>query len=651
MLKRTHGQFINSLKAVNPDIDVLGRYTKSTERVLAHCKKCGYEWSPVAAELSRGRGCPRCKGKLKITTEDFVSRMRSINRDIEIMGEYISSTVKIECRCRICGKVWSAVPGSLLQGHGCPKCAREKCANRRRKTHEQFVADLSVVNPSIEVIGRYQNSASPINVRCKVCGYEWSPIARSIVNTGQGCPECSRKNSAIKRTKTTEVFVAEMKAINPNIEIKGDYKTSKTKIQCHCLLCDNTWSAAPGNLLNGYGCPRCARTGTSFIEQFLCVFLETVLVDEEVLSRDKTSIGRELDIVLPSFNLAIEVGSWYWHKNRLRSDREKQALCEKMGIDLITIYDSYPAEEHHNLPMGTITFPYPLDSGSGYEPSKELACSLAKRLGVDLPSDFDWNEIRDKASRRALPRNTEQFIEEIRHINPGIEILGKYTGSHSRIKCNCKVCKNIWNPTAGQLLAGQGCPICGHRRAAMQAAESRRKTPEQYEKEFKERNPSLILMNTYSGSLDPVKVKCMQCGHEWSPRAESVIRGNGCPICADNAKRKTQDGFLEELSAVNNQVEILGSYSKNSTPIKTRCKRCGHIWHPKPVKLLAGQGCPKCAGKMKRTVRCIETGEIFESFSAAAKANNLSSGDTISAVCKGKRKTAGGYTWELVDMA
>lgn len=649
MLKRTHGQFINSLKAVNPDIDVLGRYTKSTERVLVHCKKCGYEWSPVAAELSRGRGCPRCKGKLKITTEDFVSRMRSINKDIEIMGEYISSTVKIECRCQICGKVWSAVPGSLLQGHGCPECAREKCANRRRKTHEQFVADLSVVNPSIEVIGQYQNSASPINVRCKVCGYEWSPIARSIVNTGQGCPECSRKNGAIKRTKTTEVFVAEMKSINPNIEIKGDYKTSKTKIQCHCLLCDNIWNAAPSNLLNGYGCPRCAKTGTSFMEQFLCVFFETILGDEEVLSRDKSLIGRELDIALPSYAMAIEIGSWYWHKARLRSDCNKQILCEKQGIDLVTIFDSYVEHDSHNLPKGAITYSFPLNNESGYDSLQDLACLLAERISVDIPSDINWEAICDESSRRALPRSTEQFIEEIERINQNVKIFGKYTGVHSRIKCRCKICGNQWEPTAGQLLRGQGCPVCGHRKAVMRAAEYTRKTPKQYEKEFRERNPNLVLLSPYTGSLNPVKVRCAKCGHEWSPRAESVIRGNGCPVCADNAKRKTQEEFLEELSEVNNQVEILGSYIKNSTPIKTKCKRCGHIWHPKPVKLLAGQGCPRCAGKMKRSVRCIETGEIYESFAAAGRALGLSSGDTISAVCKGKRKTAGGFTWELVN--
>lgn len=651
MPKRTHKQFVDSLKDLNPDIDVIGTYTKSSERVFVRCKKCGHEWSPVAAELSRGRGCPRCKGKLRLTTEDFISRMGVVNADIEILGEYVLSNTKIKCRCRICRTEWSAVPSSLLRGHGCPECAKNKQAAKRRKTHERFVAELNIVNANIEVIGKYQSSASPISVRCKVCGHEWAPIASSIVNAGQGCPECSRKNNAIKRTKTTEAFIAEMKAINPNIEIKGDYKTSKSKIQCRCLLCDNTWSAAPGNLLNGYGCPRCARTGTSFIEQFLCVFLETVLVDEEVLSRDKTSIGRELDIVLPSFNLAIEVGSWYWHKNRLRSDREKQALCEKMGIDLITIYDSYPAEEHHNLPMGTITFPYPLDSGSGYEHSKELAFSLAKRLGVDLPSDFDWNEIRDKASRRALPKSSEVFWEEIETINPDIEILGRYAGSHSRIKCKCKICGNEWEPTAHQLLRGQGCPPCGHNKAAKKGATLRRKTAERYAREFQERNPDLVLVGEYVGSLNHIKVRCLKCGHEWSPRAESVIRGNGCPVCADNAKRKTQEEFLEELSSINNRVEIIGSYVKNSTPIKAKCKRCGHIWYPKPVKLLAGRGCPKCAGKMKRPVRCIETGEIFESFSAAAKANNLSSGDTISAVCKGKRTTAGGYTWELVEMA
>lgn len=46
-----------------------------------------------------------------------------------------------------------------------------------------------------------------------------------------------------------------------------------------------------------------------------------------------------------------------------------------------------------------------------------------------------------------------------------------------------------------------------------------------------------------------------------------------------------------------------------------------------------------------KSVRCIETGEVFNSLTAAAAKTGASDAH-ISSVCKGKRQRAGGYTWE-----
>lgn len=49
----------------------------------------------------------------------------------------------------------------------------------------------------------------------------------------------------------------------------------------------------------------------------------------------------------------------------------------------------------------------------------------------------------------------------------------------------------------------------------------------------------------------------------------------------------------------------------------------------------------------KRAVRCIETGEIFDSIIKASEYINLDPAN-IGRCCNGKRKTAGGYHWEFV---
>ena len=52
--------------------------------------------------------------------------------------------------------------------------------------------------------------------------------------------------------------------------------------------------------------------------------------------------------------------------------------------------------------------------------------------------------------------------------------------------------------------------------------------------------------------------------------------------------------------------------------------------------------------KMSKKVICIETGIIYPSMSEASRQTGISSGH-ICSVCKGKRKTAGGFHWELYE--
>ena len=519
----------------------------------------------------------------------------------------------------------------------------------RKKTHQEFVEELESVNPRIEVLGQYINSGSRIAVRCRDCGHEWAPLARSLVNVGQGCPVCRSKQAHLRKRKTTEQFIKELHSVNPTIEVTGEYVTSKHKIECRCLTCGNTWKATPANLKSGYGCPRCARTGTSFMEQFVLVSLERILGSDKVVSRDKSAIGRELDVWVPSEMVAVELGSWFWHKRRLESDIDKARLCEAAGIDLVTVYDCCPDKIQEELPEGALTYPYSLAEEDGHGTLKEIVSGIADRIGTTDLGAIDWDDVAGEASRRNVARSTSEFIDQVSLINPDVEVLGRYVTSRHKTLCRCRVCGHEWETTPAQLLRGQGCPKCRKRESAAKATEKVRVSPETYARVFAERNPSLTLMSPYKGSTARVDVRCYVCGHEWSPRASSVIDGNGCPICADNRRRKTQGQFVEELKAVNPSIEVLGTYSSYHSPIECRCHRCGYTWSPRPSKLLAGRGCPRCSGHLKSAVRCIETGVVYESYNAAARAVGLSEGTPISKACRGLQPTAAGYSWELVE--
>ena len=78
------------------------------------------------------------------------------------------------------------------------------------------------------------------------------------------------------------------------------------------------------------------------MEQLILLSFRKVLGDKCVLSRNKSLIGMELDIVIPEYKLAIEPGNWFLHKRSLKRDTEKRLRCREIGFRLITIYEKYP---------------------------------------------------------------------------------------------------------------------------------------------------------------------------------------------------------------------------------------------------------------------------------------------------------------------
>ena len=73
------------------------------------------------------KGIARSKGKTHLkNTKEVVQQLLVINPEIEVLGEYTRSKEPMQVRYRVCRYEWSPQAGSSLQGHGCPKCAKEK---------------------------------------------------------------------------------------------------------------------------------------------------------------------------------------------------------------------------------------------------------------------------------------------------------------------------------------------------------------------------------------------------------------------------------------------------------------------------------------------------------------------------------------------
>lgn len=196
--------------------------------------------------------------------EAFIKDLSIVSPEIEPLEEYKGTNTPILVHSKECGhSAWRARPYTLLKGIGCPICGREKAAKTRVRTNVEFVDELYTINSNVKVISDYKAINKRVEVRCVICGHEWSPVAYSLLS-GKGCPHCSAIEGAKKRAgrlaaKSNDQFIEEMSTINPAIEIIGGYINNKTKILARCLVCGNEWSVVPASLLNGHGCPVCAR--------------------------------------------------------------------------------------------------------------------------------------------------------------------------------------------------------------------------------------------------------------------------------------------------------------------------------------------------------------------------------------------------------
>lgn len=395
-----------------------------------------------------------------------------------------------------------------------------------QKTHEQFTKELKEKNNKVTLIGRYTKATDYVLVKCNRCGYEWKTKAYSLLY-GRACPKCKtirgiENNKGKTRKKTHEEFTKELKKIDDSIIIKSKYIGHHDFLKCVCNRCGNIWEAKAYSLLQGHGCPRCAKSGTSFMEQFIRLAFIKKLSEIDVISRDRKTIGMELDILIPKLNIAIEPGNWFLHKKSILRDSKKRNKCAEKGIKLITIYDKFPVNEDKPFLDNCIVFNEDYNKADHSEIIK-----LVKELFSmsKLKCDFsknEWNEIETKAYELSKSKTHEQFVDEMNKIHPEITVIDRYENSNKRIKVRCNKCGYEWNGVPSNMLSGDGCRKCGTIKAHQKFINGDRII----KNELKKKNPNVEVIGKYTGRHNPIKVKCRICGYEWEPVYSSLLRGS-----------------------------------------------------------------------------------------------------------------------------
>ena len=201
----------------------------------------------------------------------------------------------------------------------------------------------------------------------------------------------------------------------------------------------------------------------------------------------------------------------------------------------------------------------------------------------------------------------EEYVAEVAAVNPDIEIIGTYVNNSTNIIHRCKIDGYEWNVRPVNILNGKGCPICGG---------NKRKTHEEYVEQVAFLNPNIEIIEVYNGAHTKILHKCKIDGYEWAARPANILSGKGCPRCAKN-ERYGHDGYVNRILEINPNIEVIGHYIDNNTPILHRCKIDGYEWTAIPNHILKGQGCHRCNGVERYTQkeyvkRVFETNQNIE---------------------------------------
>ena len=170
----------------------------------------------------------------------------------------------------------------------------------------------------------------------------------------------------------------------------------------------------------------------------------------------------------------------------------------------------------------------------------ECLCTIHDEYFFSLPTHLlqgkcGCPQCKSNKISQSNKKSHEEFINSVTIKNPDIEVLGPYNGMHKKIEVKCRKCGFIWNPLAGSIFGGTGCPKCF----------GKYKTTEEFKSEINRINKDIDITGEYIDSKTKISCKCKICNHEWYALPGN-LHYSGCPCCCVSRGEKRIMNFLDD---------------------------------------------------------------------------------------------------------
>jgi len=256
---------------------------------------------------------------------------------------YYNATKCVKIICKLHG-IFEISPKTHLKGVGCALCKKQQ---RQKRWYDLVMKQASkLCNKKYDYklisLEDCKNIKSKIKIICPDHGV-FSPQIGSYLR-GVSCYFCKCLKSGIKKSnKNLNRYLRKTKKIHSN---KYDYSLVNTfglenyiKIICpeHGVFVQNLKYH-----MRGHGCPRC--TKYKFVSEKEKIVRSFIIenCNQDIVTKNRSAIGQELDIFISIRNLAFEYNGLYWHCEEIREKDYhliKTKMCEEKNIHLIHIFE------------------------------------------------------------------------------------------------------------------------------------------------------------------------------------------------------------------------------------------------------------------------------------------------------------------------
>ncbi len=337
-------------------------------------------------------------------------------------------------------------------------------------------------------------------------GHPWQDKISSRASSGNRCKVCfPRKQQQVVSSDYN------LKVINP--QLVEEWHPTKNKgldpatisprsgksVWWQCRFCEHEWQAKIDNR-NGKnrGCPKCnAGNSSSFHEQ--CIFFYLSKAFPDCQNRYLLTIDNrkpiEIDVFIPSLNIAIEYDGYFYHKNRIKQDERKNQVLHKRGIKLIRIRENNGDDKM--LPkiqrFDSIEIQCKADDKKSlsnvikeiliyiellrYLEGTDLTF-LIKNVKVNIKDDY--LEILIKAKKNEKERSLGFLFPELasewhKEKNQQLSPWNFTPGSNERVSWTCSTCSRDWDAIISKRVNGQTHPYCsGYKAGPVRSLEKER---------------------------------------------------------------------------------------------------------------------------------------------------------------------------------